>query len=180
MKLVWTEWTHEGRALCPLYQIPAMKIHRSIKQVEELLLENPYKLGRIELPRKKCIDLQSYKISNGEYSANLIDDENKSEVQKFMLGKLSISRIFSFWSLCWDNYHFREVLLQSPCSCCSEALPSPSHWNKWKAQGQWLPSKGVRSILWLWLIFWSLPQWENYWSWVQPVCWQVSQYFKWF
>ena len=73
-----------------------MKIHRSIKQVEELLLENPYKLGRIELPRKKCIDLQNYKISNGEYSANLIDDENKSEVQNFMLGKLSISWIFSF------------------------------------------------------------------------------------
>ena len=67
-----------------------MKIHRSIKQVEELLLENPYKLGRIELPQKKCIDLQSYKISNGEYYANLINDENKSEVQNFMLGKLSI------------------------------------------------------------------------------------------
>ena len=57
------------------------------KSVKNILVHYPYTHGKIGLPRPKYDIFNNFKICNGKYSIDLIDEENREKVKKFMLGK---------------------------------------------------------------------------------------------
>ena len=62
------------------------------ESVKSLLVRHPYTRGKIGLPRKKYDIFSNYKICNGKYSIELIDEGNRENVKKFMLGKPRVIR----------------------------------------------------------------------------------------
>lgn len=58
-----------------------------MRNVQSILLQKPFKAGRVGLPRTKdhLLKLENFKLVDGKYSVKTLDESNKSVVQQFML-----------------------------------------------------------------------------------------------